>query len=265
DGEDVYLSENVGLGHLRLAIIDLDTGGEPMPNEDKTIWIVFNGEIYNFQELRHKLLEKGHVFRSKSDTEVILHLYEELGTECVRELRGMFAFALWDSSRRRLFIARDRVGIKPLYYASTAEGFSFASELKGLLTDSGVSRDLEPAALRTFLSFHYIPGEATLFRSIRKLLPGHYLVIENGQITQRQYWDLRFQPVRDSISFTDAVDELYSLLASTVADHMIADVPVGILLSGGIDSSAVLSFAVRGATDRIKTFTVGFDTTGNGI
>src|SRR6266576_2679469 len=133
DGEGVYLDRNVGLGHLRLAIIDLDTGGEPMPNEDKTIWIVFNGEIYNFRELRRQLLQKGHVFRSQSDTEVILHLYEELGPECVREMRGMFAFALWDSNQRRLFIARDRVGIKPLYYTVSANAFCFASELKGLL------------------------------------------------------------------------------------------------------------------------------------
>src|SRR5438477_4084360 len=167
DGEDVYSSENVGLGHLRLEIIDLDTGSEPMPNEDKTVWIIFNGEIYNFQELRHNLLEKGHVFRSKSDTEVILHLYEELGPECVRELRGMFAFALWDSSRRRLFIARDRVGIKPLYYASTGKAFHFASELKSLITDPTINRDIDPFALRSFLSFNYIPGEATMFRAIR--------------------------------------------------------------------------------------------------
>ena len=265
DGEDVYLSGNVGLGHLRLAIIDLDTGGEPMPNEDKTVWIIFNGEIYNFQELRHNLLEKGHVFRSKSDTEVILHLYEELGPECVRELRGMFAFALWDSNRRRLFVARDRVGIKPLYYACSGKAFHFASELKGLITDPTINRDLDPFALRSFLSFNYVPGEATLFRAIRKLLPGHYILIEDGKLTQRQYWDLRFESREDSVIFEDAVDELYSLLASTVASHMIADVPVGVLLSGGVDSSAVLSFAVNGTKEKLRSFTVGFESHGNGV
>src|SRR5437879_2157884 len=160
DGEDVYLDGNIGLGHLRLAIIDLHTGGEPMANEDETVWIVFNGEIYNFQELRQRLVQQGHVFRSKSDAEVILHLYEELGPECVLELRGMFAFALWDANRRRLFIARDRVGIKPLYYTSTAKAFSFASELKGLITDPAINREVDLGAVRTFLSFNYIPGEA---------------------------------------------------------------------------------------------------------
>jgi asparagine synthase (glutamine-hydrolysing) len=265
DGEDVYLDRNVGLGHLRLAIIDLTTGDEPMPNEDKTIWIVFNGEIYNFRELRRQLLQKGHVFRSKSDTEVILHLYEELGPECVRELRGMFAFALWDSNRHRLFVARDRVGIKPLYYASTGKAFHFASELKGLITDPTINRALDPFALRSFLSFNYVPGEATLFRAIRKLLPGHYIIIEDGKVTQRQYWDLRFEPREDSVTFEGAVDELYSLLASTVASHMIADVPVGVLLSGGVDSSAVLSFAVNGTKEKLRSFTVGFENHGNGV
>jgi asparagine synthase (glutamine-hydrolysing) len=265
DGQGVHLDGNLGLGHLRLSIIDLDTGEEPMANEDETLWIVFNGEIYNFLELRHRLIGKGHVFRSKCDAEVILHLYEELGPECVRELRGMFAFALWDSKRRRLFIARDRVGIKPLYYSHTGLSFTFASELKAIIADPAVRREIDPDALRTFLSFNYIPGEATLFKNIRKLLPGHYVVVENGNVLQSKYWDLHFNRDRWSMSFEEAVAELHSLLKTTVRDHMIADVPVGILLSGGVDSSAILNLAGPTTTKKIHTFTVGFDGHSNGV
>jgi asparagine synthase (glutamine-hydrolysing) len=242
-----------------LSIIDLSAGAQPMANEDETIWIVFNGEIYNFPELRDRLLSKGHVFRSRSDTEVIIHLYEDLGLDCVNELRGMFAFALWDSKRRRLFLARDRVGIKPLYYCQTGKALYFASELKGIVADPEVSRDLSYNALRTFLDFNYVPGEDTLFKSVRKLLPGHYLVAERGQVAIRQYWDLRFTKERWSKPFEEVVEELHGLLGSTVRDHMIADVPVGVLLSGGVDSSAVLSFAVQGTDKKVSTFTVGFD------
>jgi asparagine synthase (glutamine-hydrolysing) len=259
DGQGIHLDGNAGLGHLRLSIIDLGTGAQPMCNEDETVWIAFNGEIYNYKDLRDRLLARGHVFRSHSDTEVIIHLYEDMGMECVGELRGMFAFAIWDSKRRRLFIARDRVGIKPLYYCQTRQAFYFASELKAIIADPAVSRDVSLAALRQFLSFYYLPGEDTLFRSIKKLLPGHSLVVENGQVTIRQYWDLQFTNERWSQPFDKAVEELRSLLGSTVRDHMMADVPVGILLSGGMDSSAVLSFAVHGTAKRVKTFTMGFD------
>ena len=259
DGRGVYLDHNVGLGHCRLSIIDLSAGTQPMANEDETIWIVFNGEIYNFPALRDRLLAKGHVFRSHSDTEVIIHLYEDLGLDCVNELRGMFAFALWDSKRQRLFLARDRVGIKPLYYCQTGKALYFASELKGIVADPEVSRELSHNALRTFLAFNYVPGEDTLFKSVRKLLPGHHLVAERGQVTIRQYWDLRFTRDRWNQSFEEAVEELHHLLKATVRDHMIADVPVGVLLSGGVDSSAVLSFAVQGTDKKVSTFTVGFD------
>jgi len=259
DGRGIHLDRNVGLGHLRLSIIDLGTGAQPMCNEDETVWIVFNGEIYNYKELRDRLVARGHIFRSHSDTEVIIHLYEDLGPECVTELRGMFAFAIWDSKRSRLFIARDRVGIKPLYYCQTGPAFYFASELKAIIADAAVSREIRPAAIRQFLSFYYIPGEDTLFRSIKKLLPGHSLVVENGQVTVKQYWDLQFTKERWSEPFDEAVEELRSLFGSTVRDHMMADVPVGVLLSGGMDSSAVLSFAVQGTAKRVKTFTVGFD------
>jgi asparagine synthase (glutamine-hydrolysing) len=259
DGHGVHLDGNAGLGHLRLSIIDLCTGAQPMANEDETVWIVFNGEIYNFHELRDRLVAKGHVFRSKSDTEVIIHAYEEFGPDCVNELRGMFAFAIWDSKRRRLFIARDRVGIKPLYYTRTNHALLFASELKALMTDASVGRSIDHEAMRTFLAFNYVPGESTLFGAVRKLLPGHYLICENGQITIQRYWDLKFTQDRYAQTFDETVEELRTLLQSTVRDHMIADVPVGVLLSGGVDSSAVLSFAVSATNKKINTFTVGFD------
>ena len=259
DGHGIHLDGPVGLGHLRLSIIDLNTGAQPMTNEDSTVWIVFNGEIYNFQELRDQLVAKGHVFRSRSDTEVIIHAYEEFGPDCVNKLRGMFAFAIWDAKRKRLFIARDRVGIKPLYYCQDKDALWFASELKGIITDPEVKREINPQTIRTFLSFNYVAGEETMFRSIRKLLPGHYLVAENGKITTRQYWDLRFTEDRWSQPFDETVEELQALLGTTVRDHMIADVPVGVLLSGGVDSSAMLNFAVQATGKTVNTFTVGFD------
>ena len=259
DGQGFYVRGQVGLGHRRLAIIDLSTGDQPMSNEDDSIWLVFNGEIYNFQELRQHLLAKGHVFKSSSDTEVIIHLYEEFGPGCVSRLRGMFAFALWDSKRRRLFIARDRVGIKPLYYFHNAKTFCFASELKAIIAAPALPRDINRFAIRKFLSFNYIPGEETLLKNVLKLLPGHWLMVEQGRVTTHQYWNLRFTTERWSMSYEKAVEELHALLASTVRDHMIADVPLGVLLSGGVDSSAVLSFAVNGTDKKVKTFTVGFD------
>lgn len=259
DGQGIHLDGPAGLGHLRLSIIDLGTGAQPMCNEDETVWIVFNGEIYNYQELRERLVAKGHVFRSHSDTEVIIHLYEEMGAECVRELRGMFAFAIWETTARRLFIARDRVGIKPLYYCRTGEAFYFASELKAIIADPAVPRAVSAACLRQFFSFYYPPGEETLFDSIKKLLPGHFLKVENGKVTIQQYWDLPFTTSRWSQPYEAAVEELRGLLASTVSDHMMADVPVGVLLSGGMDSSAVLSYAIQGTAKKVKTFTVGFD------
>jgi asparagine synthase (glutamine-hydrolysing) len=263
DSQGMYLDGPAGLGHCRLSIIDVGGGAQPMSNEDETIWIVFNGEIYNFHALREDLLARGHVFATRSDTEVIVHLYEEYGLECLPRLRGMFAFAIWDSRCQRLFVARDRVGIKPLYYSETSGAFSFASELKALLVQSDVSRDLDVAALRQFFSFFYLPGEETLFRSVRKLLPGHYLTVESGRVSTHRYWDLKFTDERWNHSFESVVEELHALLGETVSDHMIADVPVGVLLSGGVDSSAILSFAARGAGPRIKTFTVGFE--GDGI
>ena len=259
DAQDVYLDRNVGLGHCRLSIIDVEGGSQPMANEDETIWIVFNGEIYNFQSLRKDLLARGHVFRTRTDTEVIIHLYEEHGADCLKHLRGMFAFAIWDAKKRRLFVARDRVGIKPLYYCQTQDALYFASELKAIIADPAISREVFAPAIRQFLSFFHVPGENTLFRSVKKLLPGHYLVAENGKISISQFWDLQFTRERWTKSFDEMAEELRGLLGATVRDHMIADVPVGVLLSGGVDSSAVLSFAVQGTGKKVKTFTMGFD------
>jgi asparagine synthase (glutamine-hydrolysing) len=259
DGQGIHLDRNVGLGHCRLSIIDVMGGGQPMANEDQTVWIAFNGEIYNFQSLRRDLLARGHRFHSRTDTEVIVHLYEEYGVDCVKHLRGMFAFAIWDAKRRRLFMARDRIGIKPLYYCLTGQALYFASELKAIIVDPAVPREICAPAIHQFLSFFYVPGENTLFQSVKKLLPGHYLLAEDGKISIKRYWDLQFIGGEQAKPFAEAVEELRELLGSTIRDHMIADVPVGVLLSGGVDSSAVLSFAVQRTDKKIKTFTVGFD------
>ena len=258
DGHGIYVDRNIGLGHRRLSIIDVAGGAQPIANEDETVRIVFNGEIYNYEALRSALLMRGHLFRTRTDTEVIVHLYEEFGVDCVKELRGMFAFAIWDSRQRRLFVARDRVGIKPLYYCRTNESFYFASELKAIIANSAVSREICAPAIRRFLSFFYVPGEDTLFQSVKKLLPGHYLVCENGVVSATRYWDLEFSAGRWNGSFDSAAQELHQLLGTTVRDHLMADVALGVLLSGGVDSSAVLSFAVQHTNKKIKTFTVGF-------
>jgi asparagine synthase (glutamine-hydrolysing) len=189
DGSGKHVSGSIGLGHRRLAIIDLrPTGAQPMCNEDNTVRIVFNGEIYNYLELREELLAKGHKFTSTTDTEVIVHLYEEDGVDCLSRLRGMFAFAIWDERKKFLFLARDRVGIKPLYYINTGKALLFASEIKSLLVDPTVRREVNLRAIDRFLTYYYLPGNETLFKDIYKLEPGHYMTVSDGQITDRQYW-----------------------------------------------------------------------------
>jgi asparagine synthase (glutamine-hydrolysing) len=246
------------LGHARLSIIDLSSGHQPLSNEDGSVWIVFNGEIYNYRELRAFLLTKGHRFKTQSDTEVIVHLYEEFGPQCVEKLRGMFAFALWDGNTKQLLLARDRVGIKPLYYALNDQAIVFASEIKAILTDPAIHRNLAPEMIDRFLTFLYVPGEETLLKGIQKLAPGHYLLIKNGKTEIRQYWDLSFVKPSERLSFDEAEKELSNLLAEAVELHMIADVPVGVLLSGGVDSTAVLSCASERTDKEISSFTVGF-------
>ena len=259
DEEGVYASGNVRLGHKRLRIIDLKTGAQPMANEDRRIWVIFNGEIYNYKQLQALLLSKGHSLRTRSDTEVIVHLYEEFGEEFVSKLEGMFSFALWDENKRLLMLARDRVGIKPLYYSVTDQALLFGSEVKAILADGSVTPEVDFKALDTFLSFQYLPGERTLFKHIKKLNPGHYLTVCNGELKISQYWDLRFSGSRQDRTIDQNVAELSELLGQTVRDHMISDVPVGVLLSGGVDSTAVLSYAVESAGSPLSTFTIGFD------
>ncbi|MFY9726823.1 MAG: asparagine synthase (glutamine-hydrolyzing) [Bryobacteraceae bacterium] len=258
DDEGTYFAGQVGLGHRRLSIIDLNTGHQPVSNENGTLWIVFNGEIYNFQELRIFLLSKGHTFTTQTDTEVIVHLYEELGPECLAKLRGMFAFAIWDEGAKTLFLARDRVGIKPLYYCLTGRSLVFASEIKAILADPAVDREIAPEMIDRFLTFLYLPGQETLHKGILKLAPGHYLLFKNAKTEIHQYWDLSFSKPSDRPSPQEAERQLVDLLAETVELHMIADVPVGVLLSGGVDSTAVLSFAVERTDKEVSTYTVGF-------
>jgi asparagine synthase (glutamine-hydrolysing) len=256
DDEGFYVHGPVGLGFRRLSIIDLSGGHQPISNEDHSVWIVFNGEIYNYTELRDDLLKRGHRFKTKTDTEVIVHLYEEYGERCVEKLRGMFAFAIWDSRQNSLFIARDRVGIKPLYYYADKDCLIFASEIKAILADQKVKREVSPAMVDRFLTFYYTPGEETLLKGIRKLSPGSYMVAKDGKMQVRSYWDLHFEP--SNLSLAQAEEQLMALLEESVKIHMIADVPVGFLLSGGVDSSAMLGLAV-GKTDKpLSSYTIGF-------
>ena len=260
DDEGYYVSGAVGLGFRRLSIIDLNTGHQPLSNEDGTIWIVFNGEIYNYQDLRQQLLAKGHVFRTKTDTEVIVHLYEEYGESCVEKLRGMFAFAVWDDRQKVLLLARDRVGIKPLYYRLTDKSIIFGSEIKTILADPEVRLEVIPGMIDRFLTFYYTPGEETLFKDIRKLAPGSHMVVRGGNAKISQYWDLRFSTAPRSIE--DAERELLELLEESVRLHMISDVPLGFLLSGGVDSTAMLGLAVGKTEHTISSFTIGFSDPG---
>ncbi len=259
DGCGYYCNGFVGLGHRRLSIIDLSTGNQPMCNEDRTIWVVYNGEIYNFLELRRQLQSLGHKFKSLSDTEVILHSYEEWGTESIQKFQGMFAFALWDDRAKILLLARDRVGIKPLYYVITPKAIIFASEIKAILADHSVERRINPCAVDRFFTHGYLPGHETLLKDVYKLSPGHYLSVNRGIVKTKQYWDLRFDMSDQWKRFDDAVEQLRVLLRTTVKDHMISDVPVGVLLSGGVDSTGVLRYAVEQTNKPLYTFTIGFE------
>jgi asparagine synthase (glutamine-hydrolysing) len=260
DGEGTVCRGAVGLGHRRLAIIDLTTGAQPMANSAATVWITFNGEIYNFRELRTELEARGFTFRTTSDTEAILHGYEAYGVDIVRRLRGMFAFAIWDERTRELLLARDRVGIKPLVYSWNGERFLFASELKALLEVPDVARDLDWDALRDYLVYQYVPSPRTIFRSIRKLPPASILIlsVDGGEPRVERYWDVRFAPDH-TVTEGEWIERLDHALADAVQSHMVSDVPVGAFLSGGIDSSTVVAYMARGSTTPIKTFSIGFD------
>ncbi|MBI2902068.1 MAG: asparagine synthase (glutamine-hydrolyzing) [Candidatus Methylomirabilis oxyfera] len=259
DGEGVFVKDHVGLGHRRLAIIDLSPAGhQPMSNEDGSIWIVFNGEIYNFRELRDRLLREGHTFRSASDTEVIVHLYEDRGPEALCQLRGMFALAIWDAHQGQLLLARDRFGKKPLFYFDGPSAFLFASELQSLLEDPSVPRIPDLAAIRNYLTYHYVPYPHTAFQGIRKLPPAHYLLLREGRLRLHRYWDLHY--TEQSTESKDALAErLRGSLEEAVRVRMVSDVPIGAFLSGGIDSSTVVALMSRFSAGPVKTFSIGFE------
>ncbi|HEX6201251.1 MAG TPA: asparagine synthase (glutamine-hydrolyzing) [Thermoanaerobaculia bacterium] len=258
DDEGFHVAGGVGLAHRRLSIIDLAQGRQPLYNEDGSVVVVFNGEIYNYEELTRRLEARGHRFRTRSDTEVLVHGYEEWGPDLVEELRGMFAFALWDERRRRLVLVRDRLGIKPLYYHARPGLLAFASEVKALLEHPGVPRELDPEALDLYLSLRYVPGPRTLFRGIRKLQPGHLLVADEGGVRLSRYWEL---PEEDpSPAAAEAARERFTeIFEESVRLRLIAEVPLGVFLSGGLDSTAVLAAMGRVAPGRrFKTFNIGY-------
>ncbi len=259
DGEGYFTQGPVGLAMRRLAIIDLQTGDQPIFNEDHTLAIIFNGEIYNYRELRELTRLRGHRYHTQSDTETIIHLYEEFGTECVRYLNGMFAFAIWDAPRQRLFLARDHFGVKPLYYASLPNGgLAFASELKALYPLPGWSREIDPLALDWYLATRYIPAPRTIFRGVRKLLPAHYLIVEpGGSLRLHRYWDVAFYADRHR-TWEEWLEGLRERLTLAVRHQMVADVPLGAFLSGGIDSSIVVGLMAQAASEPVRTFTVVF-------
>jgi asparagine synthase (glutamine-hydrolysing) len=258
DDEGVFVKDGTGLGMRRLSIIDLAGGHQPVFNEDRTAWVVFNGEIYNFRELRRELEQKGHRFQTHTDTEVIVHLYEDLGAECVKKLRGMFAFALFDERRRVLLLARDRLGKKPLHYALSGGRLLFGSEIKAILAVAPELSAVNSHALLQYFYFGYIPDPATAFLAIQKLPPGHLLEFERGQVRVHQYWDLPEYGTYSPASEEECLDELEEKLAEAVRMRLIADVPLGALLSGGTDSSTIVALMSRASSRPVRTFTIGF-------
>lgn len=257
DDAGYFVKQNVGLGMRRLSIIDLSGGHQPIYNEDNSVVVVLNGEIYNFPELREDLRKKGHQFRTKSDTEVIVHLYEERGEDCVNYLRGMFGFALYDIKRNRLMVARDRMGIKPIYYALDQEKLLFGSELKSLLQDQTLSRDFDFFALNSYFSFMNTLAPDTIFKNVRKLLPGQYLIFENDHFRIEDYWRfaLNEQPQK---SETATAEQLREMILEAVKIRLISDVPLGAFLSGGIDSSTIVALMSQVSDQPVKTFSIGF-------
>ena len=259
DDAGLYHDPLVGLGMTRLSIIDLETGHQPIANEDGTIWVVCNGEIYNFQALRAMLEQDGHRFTTRSDSEVIVHLYERDGEACVDHLEGMFAFAVWDRPRRRLLLARDHLGIKPLYYAPVGQGLVFASELKALLCHPDLSRDVDLCALDDYLTLEYVPAPKTIYRAIRKLPPAHRLIADARGVRVERYWQARFIPKTAVADERALAEQLLELLGRAVRSHLVSDVPIGLLLSGGLDSSAVAALMPPAAAASVRSFTVRFE------
>jgi asparagine synthase (glutamine-hydrolysing) len=259
DAEGCWHAPGVGLAHRRLSIIDLSTGRQPLGNEDGSIQVVFNGEIYNFLQLRETLLAKGHRFRTHSDTEVLVHLYEEHGADLVRHLRGMFAFALWDSGQRRLVLARDRIGLKPLYVYHDGEKLLFGSEIKAVLAYGDIDRSIEPEAVEDYLALGMVAGERSIFRKVRKLLPAHVAVIQQDTFAYRpqRYWQFEIQ-ADDRLTVGQWQEAVEAKVAETVQAHQIADVPVGAFLSGGLDSSVMVAIQSGLSAEPLQTFSIGF-------
>jgi asparagine synthase (glutamine-hydrolysing) len=258
DDEGVHVEAGAGLGMRRLSIIDLSTGHQPMRNEDGTVLVVFNGEIYNYRELRRELESHGHVFYTSSDTETIVHAYEQWGEDAFARLRGMFGIAVWDRTKRTLLLARDRAGIKPLHYVTDGGRLYFGSEIKSLLTAGAAPRELDPTALDHYLSFLYAPRDRAMFKGVRKLPPGHLLRWRDGRAEVRPYWCIADRETFAG-SEAEAASELRQILADAVRSHMISDVPLGAFLSGGVDSSVVVGLMAQASARPVKTFSIGFD------
>ncbi|MDA1283260.1 MAG: asparagine synthase (glutamine-hydrolyzing) [Chloroflexi bacterium] len=258
DGTRTMIRESVAFGHTRLSIIDTETGWQPIANEDDSIFVTLNGEIYNFQSLRKELSEQGHRFTTNSDTEVIVHLYEEEGQDFVKRLDGMFAIAIWDEPKRRLVLARDRIGKKPLFYSEQNGRLSFASESKTLTEAGGPGHEVDPVALASYLTYGYVPEPLSIYKGISKLPPAHMLVFDESGTEVRRYWELNSESDR-TITFEDAVSETRRFTDQAVASRLISDVPLGFFLSGGLDSSIVVGAAAQASSSRLKTFSIGFE------
>jgi asparagine synthase (glutamine-hydrolysing) len=262
DGTKVLMGRtaSVALGHRRLSIVDLAGGSQPMSNEDGTVWITYNGEIYNHAELRPELEARGHYYKTRSDTETIVHAYEEWGTDCVKRFRGMFAFVIWDSKKEILFAARDRMGIKPLYYSSSNGKLLFGSEIKALFASRWCTPQLNLKAVPEHLTLGYLAGNATLFRGVNKLLPGNWLTWKDGELKTEQYWEIPLpDPAARAADEADLVDQFLQLFRESVQSHLMSDVPLGVFLSGGLDSSAIAATMADQMSDPVKTFSVGFE------
>jgi len=259
DDEGIFTAPGIGLGFRRLSIIDLAGGHQPISNEDGSIWVLLNGEIYNYPELRKDLLERGHTLATRSDTETVVHLYEEYGENCFARLRGMFAIVLWDSRQRKLLLARDRVGKKPLFYSADRKRILFGSELKTLLAADGFSRDLDPQALSDYFSFGYIPAPKTIYRAARKVLPGHYVVVSSdGSLCEKSYWELSFQET-ENCSEAEWCERIRHELCEATRIRLMSDVPLGAFLSGGVDSSSVVAMMTHLMKQPVTTCSIGFD------
>jgi asparagine synthase (glutamine-hydrolysing) len=262
DDDGYFLENNVGLGHRRLSIIDLSGGKQPIFNEDGSVVVVFNGEIYNFGDLTADLISRGHTFKTRSDTETIVHAYEEYGVDCMKDFRGMFAFAVWDRRRRRLLLVRDRLGIKPVYYYQGKDFFIFASEIKSLLEHPKVPREVDHEAVDLYLTLRYVPGPRTMFKNIFKLQPGHWITVDDGGTRIGKYWDIEYREPSDRPD-SEWIEEFAHLFEESVRLRLIAEVPLGVFLSGGLDSSSMLAMMSKiTGGERVKTFSVGYEASG---